>query len=432
MDSSPELSLAHPPRLTSYHAHSLIASIAFLAGLLLIFTGSAGASDRFYSDYTTRSPDGRYEFTARSPDNRWGRNPPFQSHFVYRLRDRKSGKVYWTIRQDDAERADPSFRQLTSIYIHPSGWSVASDDGNTYHCFRPDGVQTGKVDILGSFPRSDVKKYVQDSSVGPIWEAFVDNRFLEYGGRLYFGIRPWWGRYILIDVALGKCVPIPPALSAQWRAAIGHDAIEMLRRGAARQAELEKDCCSEIASETMKGAFLVGALRIGEALPLLRQLEPSKSSEKSCCASTGEAPTPPGQIAIRENMTYTLRELVHLSLRRLGEKPAYFPIVLPKIEAVAGGDGGHPPCPAPPFPRAQRAAGIRTGLSPDEVVKLLSGPDFVGDDSANHSTWEYDIDSDRPYTLVLHWKGRRVGSIERLRPARWQQENVREKQITSS
>ena len=121
--------------------------------------------------------------------------------------------------------------------------------------------------------------------------------------------------------------------------------------------------------------------------------------------------------------TFEVRQHVQLSLRRLGEVPRYFPTTQFRLYAKDF-DRRKPFVPVPSKPRARQAGAVKVGMQPIEVLRLLGAPDFIV------GTWQYDMDDQKPYTLLIEWgENNRVKSVDRKSPAYWQDGDCRDRQI---
>jgi hypothetical protein len=161
-------------------------------------------------------------------------------------------------------------------------------------------------------------------------------------------------------------------------------------------------------------ALWAGHLRVPDAAPLLRALEPSPLSGR--CASWSGFDTlglAEGDVAVSHyHKVFVLRQIAKLSLRRLGLEPAPLPATAfyryrplragedPHALTLAILEGGdahedlYVPAPRPahvepgPSPYrsgARAAAAVTPGMSAREVLDRLGAPDHVGPTS-----WEYD------------------------------------------
>jgi hypothetical protein len=123
---------------------------------------------------------------------------------------------------------------------------------------------------------------------------------------------------------------------------------------------------------------------------------------------------------------YTLRQIVQLALRRLGEKPTG--LAATRFHHVKKGTrlGNFVDVKSPMPERTEGVERIRNDMTPADVLGMLGAPDFVGrrnpTDPGCTEVWEYDLDSSPAFTLRIIWdqKRVRVESIERLTPALWQ------------
>ena len=51
-------------------------------------------------------------------------------------------------------------------------------------------------------------------------------------------------------------------------------------------------------------------------------------------------------------------------------------------------------------------------MSAKQVLNRIGAPDFIG-----YSTWSYDMDASKPFTLTLHFDARKITRVERRKPA---------------
>jgi hypothetical protein len=111
----------------------------------------------------------------------------------------------------------------------------------------------------------------------------------------------------------------------------------------------------------------------------------------------------------------TMRQIVHLSLRRLGRSPRPYPCIRFHLHAKTGSRGQPYEVPTLPRPRFLSADLIREGMEPEDVLNLLGAPDYV-----KFVEWYYDMDASPPFTLMIKWKKNgTVDEIERHTPPYW-------------
>ena len=131
----------------------------------------------------------------------------------------------------------------------------------------------------------------------------------------------------------------------------------------------------------------------------------------------------------------SLRRLVQLSLRRLGERPLELPVC-----QMATKSGGGLDLPSEPYePKEQRnsrAAVVRSvdrTMTPRAVLDAIGAPDYIAFPDVlrrdYEPTWEYDIDDAGGYTLRVRWRGETIDSITRVTPAVWKSKIERDRCI---
>ena len=113
--------------------------------------------------------------------------------------------------------------------------------------------------------------------------------------------------------------------------------------------------------------------------------------------------------------TMTMRQIVHLSLRRLGQKPGPYPCVVFRTKAKEYEDIRDYDPPRLDRPRAENVERVKKGMTPEQVLAIVSAPDFNEAD-----VWYYDIDANKPYTLEIHWGPKGVKEIKKTTPPGWQ------------
>lgn len=170
-------------------------------------------------------------------------------------------------------------------------------------------------------------------------------------------------------------------------------------------------------------ALLAGQLRIAEAVPDLTSLQDSTYIGSYTLSSLTEKFD--GEVDHRTYLTFTMRQVAHLSLRRLGKTPAAEPVLLFEKRFE---DHERDALYIPKFhetPRHTRSDSVRKGMKPEEVLDVVGFPDFVG----LRDTWEYDMDTTPPHTLIVTWDERRVTAVEKRVPALWEKGTARDERL---
>lgn len=371
---------------------------------VLVFAGQdAFATNRYYSDFKVVSENGRYEFAAVSPDNADPKRPkPFASHFVYTLKDLKTGRVLWQ-RKQTAEYSSPQ-----SAWVRDDGWCVVR--AGSLEFIDPQGTLLGRVGLLGQpeVSKEEYEKYVRETTAGPMWGAFSLWYFVQAGERDCFVIRTWWGRRMICSVRQGAKLAEDAEIRAACEAYERAYVLRELRKGIGNRKKWEGDeCCCPEAAPVQTAAFLAGKLKVVEAVPLLLQLQNSPYSGSSSSGNCAYQPLKNG-IKADENRTFDLRQIVHLSLRRLS--------VLPDASACTELGDYNTPYRIPPLarPRAENVGNLGKKMRPEQVLALVGAPDFI-----DQGVWYYDMDTSKPYTLLITWGRDGVDSIRRETPPLW-------------
>lgn len=409
-------------------ARTLLLHLVVLVFLLPIRTE---ATDRFFSDEEGKSASGRYVVTAKSPDNQGGvvRNT-FQASFVYTCKDTQSGTILWTRKQpmgkpvqlgNDPSRPHsfPDEGSPVSIYVSDSGHTVIYTGFQELILINLTGKETNKLNVLeDGLTKDEREKYVSDTTAGPMWAGQSHWYFVEADSREYFVIRPWWGRHVILDLATGRISPPTEALRNATAKAEKAYVISILQ-GALDGTIKKCECCAG-PHEAAFAAYLAGVLKIKEAIPALRKIEDDTSSGSSTMG--GYAEIPQGRVDPFNYSTYTTRQIIHLALRRLGEKPGPFPCTQFRTEHK-NYDQMKPYVREPvPGSRHTNATKIQKGMSPEQVINLVDCPDYIPS-----RIWQYDMDADEPYTLAISWTDdQKVKEIEVIRPALWKEGTVRD------
>jgi hypothetical protein len=290
---------------------------------------------------------------------------------------------------------------------------------------------TVDLDILrDGFPAAEVKEHVHDTSIGPLWSYYSHWYFFSAGGRAYFAVRTWWDRPIIVSLREGKSAPDEKLMRQAANAAEREFALETLRAAAAVARKWSAKKIPEYSHQD-KGPWdevegiraemhIAGRTKLKDAGPLLRELETIPSFDNSVWS--GET-VPAGGLFLNTCSYDPTRQQIQLALRRVGEKPAGYP-VREVIRSRADAFGEEPYHPAKhSTPRSARVADITEDLRPQAVVDSIGEPDYVTrptvrDGDADRVS-EYDVDTDKPFTLRLVWSGQRMRAIEQVEPPAW-------------
>ena len=362
----------------------------------------ASATDRFYADGKAESSDGRYQIVATSPDNEGEGLKPFADDFTYVLTDTKTGTKLWQRRQQKDEGA-PIF-----LYVDDDGWVMIRTAWDFLVFVDPAGDETGKIDLYNNvFTEQEKENYMAHTTAGTLWSGFALWYPVEADHKRMFALRTWWGRRAVADFATGKLVE-DSADQEEHNLAI-------TKACDAAEAAMVIRCLTEKkpTRAALTAAFWAGKLQLTDALPLLKNLQDSDYVGSSASGSSVYHPAD-GEVDPSNWKTFTMRQIVHLSMRQLGEQPdshhctafdlhfedyqKEYEYRLPELKA----------------PRIVGAEKLKLGTKPEAVLAAVGAPDF----NSSH-WWYYEIDSEDPFTLCLRWGEDGVAEIKRRRPAYW-------------
>lgn len=410
-----------------------------LAMPLVMWASEARGTAWYYEDVTACSPSGQYRVDAQSPDNKPGSTEKSsQADFVYTCRDTRAGKTLWTRKQRMGKPIfDRSYPSMTftcpeegspvMIFVSDSGWTAVRTGWNDLIVVTPGGRDRCRIDLVSdALTREEREKYVVQSTGGPLWSGYAVWYFLDVGGDRLFVIRPWWGRRILIDIENGTLAQEAGARSKAMSTYERSYVLTELANGTKTQKQWERGGHWELVRPVLNAAFLAGRLEIADTIPLLRQLEDSPYVGISRIGHFTAPDKRDAQLDPDSYSTLEVRQVVQLSLRRLGEQPK----PLPANEFCIRYSDYRKDRPYVPkgltVPRHANTGRLTPGMSAEQVLDLVGAPDFVGRD-----TWEYDMDANPPFSLVLKWGTREVKGIEKKSPPLWQQGFVRDEQVAS-
>lgn len=381
------------------------------------------ATDRYYSDIRVKSPTGRYKVEAKSPENQSKRPFPFQSQFTYTFTDTRTGTVFWTRQQPMREpivltSGDsilvPAEGSPIDIIVSDEGWTAIRTAYDGLICVDPAGVEHGHISILAdAITNEESRKYTRETFHDVRWSGYSLWYFLNSTDGYVFVIRPWWGRRIVIDTETGG---LKNETDAVRQAAMAYE-----RRYVTTNLAKARKGDNEEIWPTLYAAYLAGHLQVSEAIPDLKVLE---LSEYSGSTTVLPAVGNPFNRDVDPNSysTATLRQVVQLSLRRLGATPKTLPVHTFRLRSP--GSSAPTPTPALTVARHENVDQIKVGMNAKEVLALIGSPDYVARDS-----WSYDMDSDPPYSLNLTWNVKTVTKITREDPPIWKSGFARDREI---
>jgi len=181
-------------------------SVALLLTSLSI--SSARATDLYFGDLEKVSPNGRYWLTARSPDNAGpARSKPFQSDFVYVMRDTVAKRVLWTKKQPGRRASGLSDEgSPVNLLVLDDGWAILWLRGYELIAVSPRGEETAKISILyDAFSEEERKAHIDWTTAGPMWDSSY-HYCASYRGSPYFVVCTAWRHRVIFDMARGQLV----------------------------------------------------------------------------------------------------------------------------------------------------------------------------------------------------------------------------------
>jgi hypothetical protein len=412
-----------------------VMSIVLAAVVSVSVSVSASAvTDRYFGDLTVYSPGKKYRLEAKSPDNAGVRKKPFAASFVYTMYEEATKAKVWERRQPMKDGqygawSDGEYSPTAAYVTDQGNVVVATGHDELFVLSATDGTKVGQIDILDQFTEKDRKDYVSNTTAGPMWKGGSRWSFLEVkdekgAGALYFVVRPFWERRVVLDVAKGTLVEMGDAAMcgettlkdpkvprdakiAGIVRAIRDDeaswALETLGKAARSGLSLTD---SQMRRDVYAAASIVGRRDEKKAVPVLRTLE--KFDHVSSSSSTGVDKR-------------ALRGIAHTALRRLGETPASEPAITLRVSRRDQGlSTGDPVVSTVTIKeRAAKADGVKVGMTVHELVAAVGLPDFEVEDRSNGLALDYDMDASTPFTLRLVLEDNKVVSVRRIEPAVW-------------
>lgn len=347
----------------------------------------AFATDRYFRDQTVFSPNRQFRLEAKSPDNAGEYRRPFASHFVYTMKEAKTGKVLWTHRQAEDGEGSPMMLFIgdDGRVAVLTGWHelllLSAKDGSLLTQFR----------LLEQFPEAEQREFVAMTTAGPMWTGCSHWYFLpaskDSAGAPHaplFVCRPYWGTRIVVDCDTLKPQTITADAESPLRRALdAHEstwAAGRLALWSKRGSIKEDDWAGH--SELQAAILIAGQLRANDSAESLLKLQGLHQTDRDggSWASDG------------------FRGLIHLSLRRLDLTPTIGPIITLRQydKAELGYTPGKEITPAAPITIAHRAAKahkVAVGQTMQQVVDLIGSPDYqVFRDGGWGHCFEYDMD----------------------------------------
>ncbi len=409
--------------------------------LLVLLTGNIQATNRYFPDLEARSPDGRFRVEARSPDNAKssdGAGVPrqilFQGNFVYRLFDKSQEREIWSRKQPmQSEGLSPKEGPPAAVYVSNNGWVVIRTEDLGTRCelvaVTPTGQDKLRVDILKELLPHDETfiQYVSIGSGGEHWgEDYCHSYVTPLHGKPHFCLTTWWGKRLLVDLPEGTIVKDPSVHEPKLARAEEAFVLATLKATTLWKYDLREKINPGLAEASpgpsvkqVIGAMLMASrMKLDGAVASIRELE---SCPIVLTTVGGRSPyeASPGGIRPGVYQNLTVRQTAQLCLRRLGVRPsAYQATKLYRADRY-----WHPQDPLP-FQREKRITDLKPGMIPERVLKLIGAPDFI-----INGAWEYDLDGEDASTLVITWKAKGCGKIQKLIPPKWRNGIERDREL---
>jgi hypothetical protein len=208
-----------------------------------------------------------------------------------------------------------------AIYVSNDGWTAILTGLHELICVDPDGVDRANIALLTEgLSEEEQDAYVRHTTAGPMWAGYSLWYFLEAGERQLFVIRTWWGRRVVVDIEDGGVIGESAEIGAAARASEIQYILSILRT-----AEMEGVDESEI-GPILYAAYHAGRLSVTESIPFLKALEHSDYTGSSTLGGLSLLVDFKNEIDPHSYSTFTLRQVVQLSLRRLEETPSALPV----------------------------------------------------------------------------------------------------------
>lgn len=275
------------------------------------------------------------------------------------------------------------------------GWimSYVAHGGNSrIHLLDEQGEILRSLDLSAAL--DGYSRFAHWTTAGMGWNEQLLAYFTELQGVHYFVVRPWWGARLVIS--LDELCPVnSQTMAEELRNVECRLVLTALRRLVTETEngdEPEFDRSTRILHATVNTlVHFPGLLELHQAIPFLQVLE-----ARSLISSTWHS--------VFTYHKHSARQLIQISLRRLGEKPRCYPVLTfvessrLQAERAALLASQNEPIDGPT--RHSRLDRIRKSTPLAEVYQLLGAPDYIEWSKAGNC-WRYDIDADEPYTLLL-------------------------------
>lgn len=361
---------------------------------------------------------------------------------MYTLVDTQSNQTIWKRQQPKDEGAP------VDLFINDDMWVVIRTGWDEIIALKPVTADVAlEFRILELFSEKD-QEFVSQTTAGPIWSSNSRWSFMSHNGDLHFVIRSWWDRRVVVNLDKGKLIEkldaelinacdaadrefvlkeldgamarlqAKPVKSATNEAEPGEEETET----DAEEFEIDYEAYSRVAT----AVHLAGRMGIKEAIPFLREIEKSNYVGSSGGWFDIDGVYKDGDINPFNQSEASLRRAVHLALRKLGAKPTELPCTWFR-HTRTGKLGETVEVPPLMKPRAECLDQVKAGMNPVDVLRAIGALDYV---DFQHEAWEYDIDTDKPFTFRVFWRNKKdVDRTERIEPPVWKQGETRYYQL---
>jgi len=247
----------------------------------------------------------------------------FQGDFRYTCTDTQSGKTLWSRVQDEREGSP------IQIFVSNAGWTVIRTSGDMLIFVNVKGKESGQFDLLGAVPKKETDEYVVWTTAGRRWSDRSHWYFVDTD-RPLFVIRCWWDTRIIVDLESGSTVQPDKSMLKILNKSESEYAVDTLK-AFVKTNHNQTDCDSGApVFSALTAVHLAGRMKLRAAIPYLRKLENSERVMSSG-GGTGDYKPEDDQLNPGESREYTIRQSVHLTLRRLGVVPGPFVTKLKRI-----------------------------------------------------------------------------------------------------
>jgi len=363
----------------------------------------------YYPNITATSPNGRLLLEAKTPDRlSTYRSRTSSQDFVYTLTDTETERVLWTRKQQEA--------MPTGAWVHDDGWIVIrTADNDIVAIDTLVGRKTVRLSVTDEFKKDRASdRFVPKTRASTKWSTGSIWYFIEHDTQVLFVVRPWWGRRVLLDLTVGRVAdPDDPELASACDEYEADWALESLRSQADRVRDgqgLDQNGINLI----LEATNIVSAQRLDAALPDLRILEWWCDPKLTDVEFLPEDPLRLREVNIRWGSEFETRQRVQHAIRRAGGTPSPAPATYfrylesgEKREPILPTESSEKQLPTPdPF---------NSDSCGHSVIQLFGPPDFMN----RNETWEYDVDTNPPYTVRIQFKNGKFLHAERLTTPAW-------------